>query len=1006
MAQQWSLLSRESSIVEREIGMFSNFSHIAANVQSRLSQLAEQVTAELDGSVGYDGGAAAADAEAYKAQLVEFQIEQAKLSREFHSLLKDTVGELEKWKALYQEKHGVEEFAVVQASMAEANKEAGVRLEKDVRRLEESNAQWESKVTLVLGENAELVAALRRRDGLINELQLRLESLERVELARDRDRKLQQATIDDLVQSHSKATSEAVDQKEVDDVAARSLARENEELRGKVVACEANILKLLEAGAENVNIAGNAEMKAELQRGMEQEYAAKLDLHIATLAKERDAKESELLATLEKNRDAERESALQAKHAEYMAALDALKIERGESLDLLTKAKDAERLEALATLSKERDEKEAQALAQLAKVKDEEREHALQASDSEHLKVLASLSKERDAKEGEALLRLSEDKESEYAVSLEALRQAMENEQETKIAAALGTLTMEKDTEREVAVQTLAAGHLAAITALTQESDARNTEHAAALTERDAKHEAALREKDAQHAAAMEEQRMQHAIALKEKDEEREAAVESIVEAMQEELMNLAAQKDQIKDELTHAETRWETKQEAALAKQALAFEAKVAAAKELYLKENKRRKAIHNRLMDVAGNIRVIARVRPVLEVEGKNGQGDVVTSFPSEEDVEVKRDESTTNRFEFDRVFTPASTQEEVFEGVKPLIMSTMDGHNLTIFAYGQTGSGKTFTMEGPIENPGVNTRALATLFEIRDARAEDVSYSFHIEMLEIYNETVLDLLAEEQPADVVTGSPTRTQRKSLEIRQSATEGSIVPGLTTVAVATMDEVLKVLERGKRNRAVGVHAMNEHSSRSHMIFTVSVTGTDNHTDAVTRAKLNLIDLAGSERLSKTDATGDRLVEAKNINKSLSALGDVIAALVSYKGGKSGHVPFRNSKLTFLLQGALSGSSKVMMFVNVSPAAYNSTETITSLGFGQRCRSVELGQSKKNSESAEMAKMRKLAQSLEAQIREAGLEPTEKVTPSKPCSSPPSSASTTPVTTTRRKSQS
>ena len=144
---------------------------------------------------------------------------------------------------------------------------------------------------------------------------------------------------------------------------------------------------------------------------------------------------------------------------------------------------------------------------------------------------------------------------------------------------------------------------------------------------------------------------------------------------------------------------------------------------------------------------------------------------------------------------------------------------------------------------------------------------------------------------------------------------------------------------QGSANRTVGRHNMNEHSSRSHLVLTIYATGTSKQDQAVSRAKLHLIDLAGSERLSKTDATGKSLKESQNINKSLSALGDVIAAT----GKKASHVPFRNSKLTFLLQDSLTKGSKMQMFVNCSPALYNAPETLCSLNFAKRCRAVELG---------------------------------------------------------------
>jgi kinesin family protein C2/C3 len=158
------------------------------------------------------------------------------------------------------------------------------------------------------------------------------------------------------------------------------------------------------------------------------------------------------------------------------------------------------------------------------------------------------------------------------------------------------------------------------------------------------------------------------------------------------------------------------------------------------------------------------------------------------------------------------------------------------------------------------------------------------------------------------------------------------------------MEQVNELMRQGKNNRAVGKHDMNEHSSRSHSIVTVTVRGQNRVDNAGTFGKLHLIDLAGSERISKTDASGDRLKEAQNINKSLLALGDVINALGNKKAL---HVPYRNSKLTFLLQDSLGGNSKVLMFVNISPAIYNLGETVCSLNFASKCRATELGQAKK-----------------------------------------------------------
>jgi kinesin family protein C2/C3 len=275
-------------------------------------------------------------------------------------------------------------------------------------------------------------------------------------------------------------------------------------------------------------------------------------------------------------------------------------------------------------------------------------------------------------------------------------------------------------------------------------------------------------------------------------------------------------------------------------------------------------------------------------------------------------------------------------VFAEVQPTVMSALDGCNVCIFAYGQTGSGKTFTMEGLPASRGVNYLALAELFTYA-ATSADTSYTFTVSMLEVYNETISDLL----------GGGKASEESDLDIRVG--KGSrgpacvYVEGLVECEVSSLAEVEHLMTQGARNRHVGGTAMNEHSSRSHLVLTVSVVGTARSGGATTHGKLNLIDLAGSERLAKTGAEGIRLKEAQNINKSLSALGDVVAAL----GRSQAHVPYRNSKLTFLLQDSLSASARVLMFVNVTPCLASAGESQCSLNFAGRCRAVQLGAAKK-----------------------------------------------------------
>ena len=343
-------------------------------------------------------------------------------------------------------------------------------------------------------------------------------------------------------------------------------------------------------------------------------------------------------------------------------------------------------------------------------------------------------------------------------------------------------------------------------------------------------------------------------------------------------------------------------------------------------------RKRLHNVIQELKGNIRVYLRCRPPSQKElGQFGQDAQCVSFPlasvgldgaSEGGsmVRVVNEKGRDKTWEFDQVFDLNSTQEGVYKEVSELVTSMMDGFNVCIFAYGQTGSGKTFTMAGPPGNCGVNTRALEELFNKSRARRNDYNDVITVSVLEVYNEDIRDLLTE-------------SNGEKLEVRQSTDgSGNCVPGLTIVRVNSLQDVEQLLGIADKFRTSASTNMNEHSSRSHMMLTVYVQSENRHNGAVSRGKLNLVDLAGSERLNKSGATGTALKEAQNINKSLSALGDVIAARAS----KQGHIPFRNSTLTFLLQDSLSANSKTLMFVCVSPVVYNAEETFCSLNFAAR----------------------------------------------------------------------
>lgn len=351
-------------------------------------------------------------------------------------------------------------------------------------------------------------------------------------------------------------------------------------------------------------------------------------------------------------------------------------------------------------------------------------------------------------------------------------------------------------------------------------------------------------------------------------------------------------------------------------------------------------RKKLHNLVLELKGNIRVFVRVRPLWEREKALETSDTpTTSFSEDSKVAIWSEEQARKKwFEFDACFTPKSTNEGVFEEVKALATSVLDGYNVCIFAYGQTGSGKTYTMGGVPTDPGLNVRTLRELFKIKQQRSRDVECKLSIMVSEIYNEMIKDLL----------GGKT-TMSKKLDVKQNSDGTATVPGLTEIPVDTVEEVLKCMEDAQANRTVMQTDMNDESSRSHSIVQVKTVCKHFKDKKELTGKINLIDLAGSENTNKSGVTGQGMKEAQNINKSLSALGDVISSLVS----KSSHIPYRNSKLTMMLKDSLGGDSKTLMIVQASPAQCNVTETLSSLNFASRARNVELGKAKKNVKSTE-----------------------------------------------------
>ncbi|XP_074842620.1 kinesin-like protein KIFC2 isoform X2 [Carettochelys insculpta] len=350
---------------------------------------------------------------------------------------------------------------------------------------------------------------------------------------------------------------------------------------------------------------------------------------------------------------------------------------------------------------------------------------------------------------------------------------------------------------------------------------------------------------------------------------------------------------------------------------------------REKYQHEALLREKYHTQLLALKGNIRVLCRMKPVTEAAQQEAEGSPsVSAEPGSDSSITVRYKGKERTFELDRVFLPAATQEEVFLEIEPLVLSCLDGYNVSIFAYGQTGSGKTYTMEGVPGDPGINERALQALYRAMEARAGRWQYVVSLSMVEIYNEVIRDLLGKEPQ-----------EKLEVKLHPDGSGQLHVPGLTSVEAQGLRDIRKMLLLGKRNRATSCTNMNERSSRSHALLTVTFAGTNGSTGTKTSGKLNLVDLAGSERVWKSGAQGERLKEAQNINKSLLALGEVIQALRA----KQGHVPFRNSKLTYLLQDSLGQGSKTVMLVQISVLEKNAGETMCSLKFAQRVCKVELG---------------------------------------------------------------
>uniref|UniRef100_G3NAT2 Kinesin-like protein n=1 Tax=Gasterosteus aculeatus aculeatus TaxID=481459 RepID=G3NAT2_GASAC len=363
----------------------------------------------------------------------------------------------------------------------------------------------------------------------------------------------------------------------------------------------------------------------------------------------------------------------------------------------------------------------------------------------------------------------------------------------------------------------------------------------------------------------------------------------------------------------------------------------------ELHAGEMERRQ-LHNAIQELKGNIRVFCRVRPLVEgglskhIQLSPSDNKTITLAKTEESHTGKAADTQKNyNFSFDRVFGPQSLQQEVFEEISLLVQSALDGYNVCCFAYGQTGSGKTYTMEGGEydECRGVIPRAVKQIFRAAEKLgAQGWEFTFTASFVEIYNEGLRDLLY----------SGKASKRPEHEIRKSANNEVTITNLTYQRVCSEDQVLHLIMLANQNRSTAQTAQNDRSSRSHSVFQLDIEGVNAGRDVKCKSTLCMVDLAGSERMLKSQSQGERFKEMTAINGSLSNLGIVITALAN----KESYVPYRNSKLTYLLQGCLGGNSKTLMFVNIAPETDSFGETLNSLRFASKVNDCVIGTASAN----------------------------------------------------------
>ncbi|CUM48484.1 uncharacterized protein AC631_02324 [Debaryomyces fabryi] len=380
--------------------------------------------------------------------------------------------------------------------------------------------------------------------------------------------------------------------------------------------------------------------------------------------------------------------------------------------------------------------------------------------------------------------------------------------------------------------------------------------------------------------------------------------------------------------------------------------------------------------------NIKVICRFRPSNEFE--KSKGKTIADPVNDATVLIGSRENRTT-YTFDRVFDVDSTQQEIYQySISQAVEDFLNGYNGTILAYGQTGSGKSYTMMGPSisdkEQQGIIPRICNEIFDKINNSSSDIEYTVGVSYMEIYMEQIRDLL-----------DPRSDTNSKFIIQEDKVHGIHVKGLSQAFVSSSNELYSVLSQGSKERSHSITNMNIESSRSHAILQINLSQKQLFDDTIKRSHLFLVDLAGSEKVDKTGAMGQTLEEAKKINSSLSALGNVINSLTD---GKSSHIPYRDSKLTRILQESLGGNSRTSLIINCSPSSINELETLSTLRFGSRAKKIK-NNAHINTELSPISLQLKI-QSLEEtnkqnqayiQKLESELSQRKGITPHTPCKS-------------------